>query len=72
MTLGVAAIPLISDWNGEATQRFDVARELDEMADVPARSVFLIEGETVRATWLLGSELPDIDGIIAAAATLAG
>ena len=27
---------------------------------MPARSAFLIEGDTVRASWLLGSDLPDV------------
>jgi hypothetical protein len=38
------------------------------MEDVPARSAFLIEGDTVRAAWELGRELPDVDAIIDAAA----
>jgi len=38
------------------------------MLDVPARSSFLIEdGEKVVASWMLGSELPDIDAALAAA-----
>jgi len=38
------------------------------MEDVAARSAFLIEdGETIRAAWMLGRELPDIDAVIAAA-----
>ena len=36
------------------------------MADVSARSAFLIEGDTVRAAWMLGSEMPDVDAVIAA------
>jgi len=70
MTLGVDDVPLLSDWNGEATSGFGVAFELQEMADVSARSAFLIEGGTVRASWLLGSELPDVDAVIAAASSL--
>ena len=69
-TLGVEGVPLLSDWDGEATHGFGVARELDGMADVPARCAFLIEGDTVRASWPLGSELPDIDAVIAAASPL--
>ena len=42
------------------------AVERDDMADVAARSAFLIEDDTVRAAWMLGSELPDLDAIIAA------
>jgi len=69
-TLGVEGVPLLSDWDGEATHGFGVVRELDGMADVPARSAFLIEGDTVRASWHLGSELPDVDAVIAAASSL--
>ncbi len=69
-TLGVEGVPLLSDWGGEATHGFGVAREVDGMADVPARCAFLIEGVTVRAAWQLRSELPDIDAVIAAASSL--
>ena len=31
------------------------------------RSAFLVAGDTVVAAWHLGSELPDVDAIIAAA-----
>jgi peroxiredoxin len=70
MTLGVEDVPLLSDWNGEATRGFEVAFEPLEMADVSGRSAFLIEGDTVRASWLLGSDLPDVDAVIAAASSL--
>jgi len=61
-------VPLISDWNGEVARAFGVAVELGGMQDVAARSAFLIEdGETIRAAWMLGRELPDIDAVIAAA-----
>jgi peroxiredoxin len=70
MTLGVDSVPLLSDWNGEATRGFEVAFEPLEMADVSGRSAFLIEGDTVRASWLLGSDLPDVDAVIAAASSL--
>ena len=39
------------------------------MADVAARSAFLIEDDTVRAAWMLGTELPDVDAIVAAASS---
>lgn len=66
-TLGVD-VPLLSDWNGEATRGFSVAVESLGMENVPARSAFLIEdGERVRASWMLGRELPDIDAVIATA-----
>ena len=63
-----AEVPLLSDWNGDATRAFGVAFEPLGMADVPARSSFLIkDGETIVAAWMLGSELPNIDAVIAAA-----
>ena len=61
-------VPLLSDWNGEATRAFGVAFEPLGMTDVAARSTFLIrDGETIVAAWMLGSDLPDIDAVIAAA-----
>lgn len=69
-TLGVD-VPLLSDWNGDATRAFDVAFEPLGMNDVPMRSAFLIrDGRTVEASWMLGTELPDIDEIIATAVRL--
>ena len=70
MTLGVESVSLLSDWNGEATRGFGVAFELQGMEDVAARSAFLIEGDTVRASWMLGRDMPDIDAVIAAASSL--
>jgi peroxiredoxin len=70
MTLGVEDVPLLSDWNGEATRGFDVAFEIQGMQEVSARSAFLIEGDTVRASWMLGREMPDVDAVIAAASSL--
>ncbi len=61
-------MPLLSDWNGDATRAFGVAVELGGMQDVAARASFLIEdGRKVVAAWMLGRELPDIDAVIAAA-----
>ena len=61
-------VPLLSDWNGEAIRAFGVAFEPLGMADVAARSAFLIEdSETIRAAWMLGGELSDVDAVIAAA-----
>jgi peroxiredoxin len=67
MALGVDGIPLLSDWNGEATRGFGVGCDVRGMTDVAARSAFLIEGDTIRASWLLGAELPDVDAVIAEA-----
>jgi len=66
-TLGVD-VPLLSDWNGDATKGFDVAFEPLGMRDVSARSAFLIrDGETIVAAWMLGGDLPDLDAVIAVA-----
>jgi glutaredoxin-dependent peroxiredoxin len=63
-----ADVPLLSDWNGEATRAFGVAVELLEMRDVAARSCFLIEdGQVIRAAWMLGRGQPDIDSVVAVA-----
>ena len=69
-TLGVD-VPLLSDWNGEVARAFGVAVELGGMRDVAARSSFLIEdGQVIRAAWMLGRGLPDLDQIIATATSL--
>ncbi len=70
MTMGVESVVLLSDWNGEATRGFVVGVESREMTDVAARSAFLIEGDTVRASWMLANDPPDIDAVIAAASSL--
>jgi len=62
------AVPLLADWEGDATRAFDVEIEVDGMR-VSARSAFLLADGTVRAAWMLGSELPDIDEVIAAASS---
>ena len=62
--------PLLSDWNGDATRGFGVSFDLQGMEGVAARSAFLIEGDTVRASWMLGREMPDVDAVIAAASSL--
>ena len=62
------AVLMLSDWQGEATRGFDVEIEIDEMR-VAARSAFLLADGTVRAAWMLGSEMPDIDGAIAASSS---
>src|SRR5690242_4704737 len=62
------AVPLLADWEGEATRAFDVEIEVDEMR-VSARSAFLVADGTVRAAWMLGTEMPDIEAVIAAASS---
>ena len=61
-------MPLLSDWNGEATRAFEVAFEPMGMSDVPIRSSFLIrDGKRIEAAWLHGGEQPDLDAVIMAA-----
>jgi peroxiredoxin len=62
------AVPMLSDWEGEATRAFDVEIERDGMR-VAARSAFLIADGTVRAAWMLGSDMPDVDAAIAGASS---
>ena len=70
-TLG-ANVPLLSDWSGDATRAFGVEFELAGMKGIAARSSFLIEdGETIRAAWMLGPDLPDVDAVIETARNLA-
>jgi glutaredoxin-dependent peroxiredoxin len=70
-TLGVESVPLLSDWNGDATRAFGIGSELLGMADVAQRTSFLIEdGETIRHVWEHGRDLPDIDDVIAVARAL--
>jgi peroxiredoxin len=65
-------VPLLSDWDGEATRGFGVETTVWGMAEVSRRSAFLIdEVGTVRDAWAYeGGELPDLDQIIAAARSL--
>jgi peroxiredoxin len=62
------AVPILSDFEGEATRAFAVELELDGMT-VAARSAFLLADGTVRAAWMLGGEMPDVDAAIAAASS---
>jgi peroxiredoxin len=62
-------VPLLSDWNAEATRGFGVAFEHRGMRDVSRRSAFLLDGEgIVRGAWeYANDELPDLDEILTAA-----
>jgi peroxiredoxin len=68
------AVSLLSDWNGEATDGFGIAREFREMKGIPERAAFLIdEGGTVRGAWRYSdSEVPDFDELVRAARELRG
>jgi len=65
-------LPLLSDWNGDATRGFDVAFDYRGLRDVSQRSVFLIDGGgVVRGAWRYEtSEIPDFDELLAAAKAL--
>jgi peroxiredoxin len=65
-------IPLLSDWNGEATMGFGVAFEYRGMQDVSARSAFLIDRDgIIRGAWAYEtSEVPDFDVLLDAARAL--
>ena len=65
-SLGIEEVPLLSDWNAEATRGFGVATRSRDMEDVASRTAFLIEDGVVRETWELGGELPDVDAVLAA------
>jgi peroxiredoxin len=61
--------PLLSDWNGDAVETFDIAHEFRGFADVAERSAFVVDADgTVRAAWRYESnELPDFDVLLEAA-----
>jgi peroxiredoxin len=65
-------LPLVSDWNADATRGFGIAREHRGMKDVSERSAFLIDrGGTVRGAWRYEpGEVPDFDELLAAAQAL--
>jgi len=65
-------VPLLSDWNGEATHGFDIAYEHNGLKDVSERSAFLIGRDgIVRAAWRFEpAEVPDFDELLAAARAL--
>jgi len=65
-------VPLLSDWNAEATRGFGVGLEFRGMRDVSRRSAFLLGGDgIVRGAWeYANDELPDFDELVAAAGAL--
>jgi peroxiredoxin len=65
-------VPLLSDWNAQATRAFGLERSYRGMEDVPVRSAFLVDqGGTVRRAWRYDdAEVPDLDDIVAAARDL--
>ena len=65
-------VPLVSDWNGDATRGFGIAHEYRGLNDVAERSAFLVDGGgTVRGAWRYeAGEVPDFDELLAAAQAL--
>ena len=65
-------VPLLSDWNGDATRAFGIAHDFRGLRDVAARSAFLLDGErVVRGAWRYGTDdVPDLDELVAAAREL--
>ena len=65
-------LPLLSDWNGEATEGFGLAREFIGFQGIPERSAFLIDADGVaRGVWRYDdSEVPDFDELLRAAGEL--
>jgi peroxiredoxin len=64
--------PLLSDWNGDATRGFGIARDFNGFADVPERTAFVVDREgVVRGAWRYDDgEVPDFDLLLAAAANV--
>ena len=62
-------IPLLSDWNADATRGFGVAHDFRGLRDVAERSAFLVGPDgTVRRAWRYANdEVPDFDELLAAA-----
>jgi peroxiredoxin len=60
--------PLLSDWNGEATRGFGLARSYRGFEGVPLRAAFLVGTDaTVRGVWGYGdAEVPDVDALLSA------
>ncbi len=64
-------IPLLSDWNGDATRAFDVAHTYRGLHGVAERSAFLLRDGIIRGAWRYDTgEVPDFDELLAAARSL--
>ena len=64
--------PLLSDWNGEATNAFGIVTRFRDLEGVSARTAFLVDaGGTVRGAWRDDpGDVPDFDELLAAARAL--
>jgi glutaredoxin-dependent peroxiredoxin len=65
-------VPLVSDFNAEATHGFGISVDHHGLEDVSDRSAFLIDRSgTVRGAWRYeAGEVPDFDELLAAAQAL--
>jgi peroxiredoxin len=65
-SLAAENVHFLSDRLGETATAFGV---IGDFARLPRaeRSAFLVAGDTVKASWRLGREMPDVDAIIASA-----
>jgi peroxiredoxin len=63
---------LLSDFNGDAVRAFGVGFEHRGLREVARRTTFLVDGEgVIRRAWSYEpSELPDVEGWVAAARAL--
>jgi glutaredoxin-dependent peroxiredoxin len=61
--------PLLSDWNGEATEGFGLAFDYRGLRAVSRRSAFLVDrGGVVRRAWSYETgEVPDVGELLSAA-----
>jgi glutaredoxin-dependent peroxiredoxin len=66
------SFPLLSDFNGDATEAFGVRYDHRGLRDVSARSAFLIDADgIVLAAWRYDpAQLPDLDEILETARTV--
>lgn len=66
--------PLLSDWNGEATDGFDIGRDYRGFHGIPARSAFIADaGGIVRdARRYDDDQVPDVEDLVSAARALPG
>lgn len=66
-SLAIETVRFLSDRLGEAAAAFGVLTDHEGMP-MAARACFLLEGDSVRASWTLTeSPLPDVDAVVAAA-----
>jgi peroxiredoxin len=65
-------VPLLSDWNGDATHGFRIAHDYRGLKNVSERSAFLVDGEgIIRGAWRYEpGQVPDFDELLAAARSL--